>query len=64
MGCGKSKFGKKLSTLLNYEFVDLDILIEKKTKRTIPDIFLNSGEESFRKIERSALQETFNFDVS
>lgn len=55
MGAGKSSVGKKLAQLLHYRFVDLDELIKKKSKKSIPEIFELEGEEVFRKVEQEVL---------
>lgn len=56
MGTGKTVVGKALSRRLNVEFLDLDELIEKKENRLIKDIFSQSGEPYFRKIEKEAVK--------
>ena len=58
MGCGKSHTGPKLAQLLNYKYIDLDLLIEKSAKKTINQIFRDSGEEEFRELETKCLKET------
>ena len=55
MGAGKSSVGKKLAQSLHYRFVDLDELIKKKNKKSIPEIFELEGEEVFRIAEQQAL---------
>ena len=49
--CGKSSLGKKLSKQLGYDYIDIDKKIVEKTNKTIPQIFIESGETGFRKIE-------------
>ena len=51
MGSGKSILGKDLSKLYNIEFFDSDLEIEKKIGKSINQIFIDSGEKYFRKIE-------------
>ena len=51
MGSGKSLIGKILSKKLDFDFIDTDSQIEEKEKKTIPEIFKNSGEKYFRDIE-------------
>ena len=56
MGCGKSYWGKRLANSLSFDFIDLDELIEKREGLSIPDIFKQFGEASFREREKSALE--------
>ena len=58
MGSGKSQTGSKLAQLLSYKYIDLDSLIEKLAKKTINQIFSDSGEEEFRALETNCLKET------
>ncbi len=57
MGCGKSTLGVKLSYRLRTMLTDTDELIEKKQKKTIPQIFAEDGEEAFRRLETEVLRE-------
>ena len=57
MGSGKSVIGKKLSEVLNYNYLDLDDYIQLKEDKTITDIFNGKGEIYFRKIESNYLKE-------
>ena len=58
MGSGKSQTGPKLAQLLSYKYIDIDVLIEKLAKKTINQIFEDSGEVIFREIETNCLKET------
>ncbi len=56
-GCGKSSIGRALAELTGREFCDLDKAIEQKAGKPIPQIFEESGEEGFRRIETEVLDE-------
>lgn len=60
MGSGKSILGRELALKLNFDFVDLDQLIEMKRNQTINTIFEKHGEATFRDIEKEALHSTIN----
>ena len=62
MGCGKSTLGRSLASELNLTFIDLDSFLEEKYFKTIPQIFAEEGEESFRRKERNVLEEVCGFD--
>ena len=51
MGSGKSAIGKKLANKLDYNFIDVDKMIEINAKKTIIKIFEEDGEEYFRDLE-------------
>lgn len=57
MGCGKTTIGKRVAQLLGRRFLDLDIFIQKKTKKKIEDIFEEYGEIEFRRLEHEFLCE-------
>lgn len=56
MGSGKSAIGKRLGTLLNLPFYDMDTEIVNRTGMTIPQIFETYGEEGFRDMETEFLR--------
>ena len=56
-GCGKSTFGKRLARRLHMPLLDTDAMIEKKTGRSIPDIFSTEGEAGFRDLESACARE-------
>jgi len=51
MGSGKSTIGKILANKLDYNFIDVDKMIEIKAKKTIINIFQEDGEKYFRDLE-------------
>jgi shikimate kinase len=62
MGSGKSTAGKKLASLLGYEFADHDELIEKAVGKSVHDIFAEDGEDRFREMEHHMLISLMNRD--
>ncbi|WP_345239643.1 shikimate kinase [Pontibacillus salipaludis] len=60
MGSGKSSVGKRLAERLQKPFIDLDQFIEEKNEKSIPDIFAEGGEASFREYEAEALNSVKN----
>ena len=56
-GCGKSTAGKNLAQAMNRPLADIDELITAAAGKSIPRIFAEDGEESFRKIETRILAE-------
>jgi shikimate kinase len=57
MGAGKSTVGRALAEKLEVPFLDADALIERRTGRTIPEIFEEDGEAGFRQIEEDVILE-------
>lgn len=57
MASGKSTIGEELAKKLDFDFIDLDVYIEKKHNKTIKQIFELSGEDHFRLLESEALRE-------
>ena len=62
MGSGKTTIGRTLATQLNLNFIDLDNYLESRFHKTIPQIFSEEGEDSFRQKERQVLLEVSEFE--
>lgn len=62
MGCGKTTFGRALSSSAGLRFIDLDFYIEQRFHATVREIFDAEGEEGFRRHERDMLLEVAEFD--
>ena len=54
-GCGKSTLGVLLAKSLGYEFIDTDLIIQKRTGRLLHKIVEEDGKEAFLDIERDAI---------
>ena len=61
-GSGKSTVGKLLARLLDWEFVDTDKMVEQASGRRIHQIFAESGESAFRRLESEAVIGALNGD--
>lgn len=57
MASGKSTIGPILANTIGWEFLDLDRVIEEKTKKKIVEIFKEYGEEYFRNQESETLKQ-------
>jgi shikimate kinase len=55
MGSGKTTVGEILAQDLHYRFFDTDVLVERVAAKTIREIFVEAGEESFRELESQIL---------
>lgn len=62
MGAGKTTLGQALAQKLNLQFIDLDLYIEERFRKTIRQIFDEKGEEGFRLIEQRMLHEVAEFE--
>lgn len=57
MATGKTSVAWELAKRLNREYVNIDSLVEEKEKRTIREIFAQSGEKYFRDIESQIISQ-------
>jgi len=57
MGTGKTAVGKALAQKLDKQFIELDLSIEQRAGKSIPDIFQQDGEIAFRELEIDATRE-------
>jgi len=62
MGSGKTTVGRSLAQKLGFQFIDIDLFIENRYRKTISDIFFEKGEETFRIMEHKALEELSLFE--
>ena len=56
MGCGKTTVGKALSMRTGMPLLDTDAIIEEQYRKTIPQIFAEDGENTFRTLETTLLR--------
>jgi shikimate dehydrogenase len=56
-GSGKTTIGKLLAKKLGKEFIDTDEEIVRAAGKSIPEIFLEDGEDAFRRLETKVLEE-------
>ncbi len=57
MGTGKTAVGQLLAKKLGRRFFELDLLIEQRAGKSIPDIFQQDGETAFRELEIEVTKE-------
>ncbi len=60
-GVGKSTVGVILAKILNYDFVDCDLIIQKKTGKLLSEIIKEKGTDGFIKIENQIIA-SLNFE--
>src|SRR5258708_19496279 len=56
-GAGKSTVGRRVATLLNWDFVDTDDLLAAHAGMPVGQALAEYGEERFRQLESEALRE-------
>lgn len=64
MAAGKTTLGKELAQRVGAPFIDLDNYIEEKEGKTIPEIFETEGENKFREMEASSLEDILEEYIS
>ncbi|PID54152.1 MAG: shikimate kinase [Micrococcales bacterium] len=60
MGCGKTTVAGILGRLTGLPVIDTDEVVQRRTGRTIGDIFIDDGEPAFRAMEREAVAEALS----
>lgn len=61
-GTGKSTLGRTIAARLGWLAIDIDMAIEDRMEKSIPEIFASDGEDGFRRIEREILAESLTLD--
>jgi shikimate kinase len=64
MASGKSTIGPLLAARLDRPFIDIDPLIEARTKLTIAELIASEGEDRFRQIETETLREAVRGEIA
>lgn len=62
MGSGKTTVGQELSRMVAMDLIDIDKVIEDRTKMTISQIFSAHGEAYFRELEQKTVEELYQDD--
>jgi len=57
MGTGKTSVGLVLSEKLGNTFIEIDALVAERAGKSIPEIFSEDGEATFREMEKQAVAE-------
>ena len=61
---GKTSAGRRLAERLELPFYDTDELVERKEKRTIPQIVAKRGWQTFREMETGVIRDLSGVDCS
>jgi shikimate kinase len=62
MGTGKTRAGRIVAERTGKRLVEVDALIEKNAKKSIPEIFSKDGEIRFRELEIAAIKEASSME--
>ena len=54
-GAGKTSVSKALDKKLSLNFLDSDKVVEEKSGKSIPEIFITDGEPAFREMEKAVV---------
>ena len=60
MGTGKTTVGRAVARQLGRPFLDSDLQVEARTRRSVREIFETEGEAVFRRLESEALADAVN----
>ena len=60
MAAGKTSVGRALARRLDWKFIDIDDLIERREHMTVAEIFARHGEPYFRAAERAIVADQLN----
>lgn len=63
MGVGKTTVARVLAVRLGREVFDTDVVIEKRTGRSVREIFATDGEAAFRALESAVLADALASDT-
>lgn len=55
-GCGKSTVGVVLAKILGWDFVDVDLVIQKRSGKRLQEIIRERGNEGFLEVEADAVE--------
>jgi len=62
MAVGKTTIGQLLAQKMNWKWIDLDKVVEKKAKLSINEIFKQKGEIYFRKLEHEVFKDVIQYN--